>query len=230
MDKKQYLQAVQNNQDIIRTCLKTNTVNFSDIVFWGGITARELSFDEVANKWPDILSCTVIGALPCVTKHGEDGYLYYARTKGLPIPIPLPIPIETKLCGVHHKDLALGPRGGLYYSANLDNPNSKCAITTHFVAKFSSHMSNDTLLSKKRDTFLILFDRTENCVIDVYGMEGEKVLQLLEQKQNNSSKNFKLSAFQQYGFRMRSGGFGDLEGFDNWETRISKKTTRRIMT
>ncbi len=223
MDKKQYLQAVQNNQDIIRTCLKTNTINFSDIVFWGGITASELSFDEVASKWPDILSCTVIGALPCVAKHGEDGYLHYREGNDFE-------PIETKLCGVHHKDLALGSRGGLYYSTNLDNPNSKCAITTHFVAKFTSHMSYDTLQSKNRDTFLILFDRTENCVIDVYGMKGEKVLQLLEQKQNNSSKNFKLSAFQQHGFRMRSGGFSDLEGFDNWETRISKNTTRRIMT
>lgn len=222
MDTKEYLKAVQNNQDIIRTCLQTNTVNFSDIVFWGGTTARELSFDEVASKWPDILSCTVIGALPCVGRHGEDGWLHYLGAK-------IFVPIETKLCGVHHKDLALGPRGGLYYSTNLDNPSSKCSITSHFVGKFESHMSYDTLQSKNRDTFLILFDRTENCVIDVYGMKGEKVLELLEQKQNNSSKTFKFSAFRQFGFKMRSGGFNNLEGFDNWETRISNKTTRRIM-
>lgn len=221
MNVRKYIDARRRNQDIIRNCLATKSVNFSDIMFWEGISARDLSFDEVASKWADILACTVIGALPCVGKHGADGYLQYTGSKDF-------VPVETKLCGVRHEDLAVGPRGGLYYSTNLDNWYSKCSITSHFSGKFDASMSRGTMQSKNRDTFLVLFDRTENCIIDTYGMEGKKVLELLEEKKNNSSITFKLSAFFHSGFAMTS-GFGKFEGFDAWEERVIKKTTRRIM-
>ena len=216
---KEYLDAVAHNQAILKKCLNTRSIDFSDIVFWNGTSARELSFDEVAAKWADVLGCTAIGAIPSLEKTGEDGHLWYSDADA-------PVPIETKVCGIRHGDLALGSRRGLYYSTNLDNPNSKCAITSHFHGKFAT-MSWDTLQTKNRDTFLILFDKTENKIIDTWGIKGEKTLKLLESKQSNATITLKLSAFMYHGFHMKSGGFNN-EGFEVWENRMIRATKRRI--
>jgi hypothetical protein len=221
MIRKEYIEAKIHNEEIIRNCLRTREVNLKDFIFWEGVTVKDLSMDEVMSKWADILGCTAAGAIPSIEKTGADGYLIYSGETE-------PTPIETKLCGIRQTDLALGKRGGLYYSTNLDNWYSKCSITSQFSGKFDAGMSDTTMASKKRDTFLVLFDKTENKIIDVYGMKANKVLKLLQERKNNATITFKLSAFQQHGFKMQS-GVAELEGFSAWEKRIIKLTTRRIM-
>ena len=221
MIRKEYIEAKIHNEEIIRNCLRTRQVNLKDFIFWENVTVKDLSMDEVMSKWADILGCTAAGAIPSIEKTGADGYLIYSGETE-------PTPIETKLCGVRQTDLALGKRGGLYYSTNLDNWKSKCSITSQFAGSFDSSMSDATMASKKRDTFLVLFDKTENKIIDVYGMKANKVLELLQERKNNATITFKLSAFQQHGFKMQS-GVTELEGFSAWEKRIVKLTTRRIM-
>lgn len=221
MNRKEYVDAKSHNEEIIRTCLTTREINLKDFIFWEGVTAKDLSMDEVMAKWADIIGCTAAGAIPCIAKTNEDGWLYYAGDSD-------PTAMEAKLCGIRQTDLALGPRGGLYYSTNLDNWYSKTAITSKLEGKFDSRMSDACMTSKKRDTFLILLDKTENKIIDVYGIKATKVLQLLRERKNNVSITFKLSAFQQHGFKMQS-KVNDIEGFGVWEKRMGKSTTRRIM-
>lgn len=221
MIRKEYIEAKIHNEEIIRNCLRTRQVNLKDFIFWEGVTVKDLSMDEVMSKWADILGCTAAGAIPSIEKTGPDGYLIYSGETE-------PTPIETKLCGIRQTDLALGPRGGLYYSTNLDNWHSKTAITSKLEGKFDARMSDACMTSKKRDTFLVLFDKTENKIIDVYGIKATKVLQLLQERKNNVAITFKLSAFQQHGFKMQS-KVNDIEGFSAWETRMGRSTTRRIM-
>jgi len=212
MDFDTYKTHVKNNAAIVKRCLDTRTTDVSGIVFWEGIKGSELSFDELMSKWSDILGCGVIGALPSAERRGADGYIYY---KGL----VKPHAIESKVCGIRQHELALGVRGGLYYSTNLENYNSKSGITSYFAGAFDAKMTEETFQSKKRDTFLIPFDKTANQVIDVYRIDGDTVLRLLEDRKNNSSITLKLSAFQQSGHRFNSEW--EVDGFNVWSKNMS---------
>lgn len=215
MDTKQYISAREHNAKIVKRCLETHSTDFSDIIFWEGVKGKELSFDTLASKWADILGCSAVGAIPTIAKRGADGYVYFERDRNTPCEI------ETKVSGITHEDLALGLRGGLYYTTNLDNSNSKCAITSHFNGKFSV-MSEKTRASKNRATFLVMFDRTENKVIGSYYMNGNSVLELLESKNKGASVSIKLSAFQQYGQEFTTQW--ETEGYTKWNRRIVAQT------
>ncbi len=223
MELAQYQQHRLHNQAIIKKCLESRSIDFSDIVFACGTSARTLPFDSVAGKWPDVIACTAIGALPLLNATGADGIMWFAGDSA-------PRQVETKFCGIWQEELAKGVRGGLYYTTNLDNNNSKCAITSKFQGKFDANMSEDTLGSKNRDTFLVMFDKTENRFIDAYHLSGDTVVRLLHNKKNDkrATATIKLSAFMQYGQRIAS--FFEFEGFPKWQDRMKKKVTRYIIT
>lgn len=225
MNKTQFLQSVQNNVKIIQKCLTTGIINLDGFMFWEGKTANQVSFDIAMSKWADILGCTAVGAIPVLEKTGADGYIWYDNAGGYFAEI------ESKLCGINQEDLALGPRGGLYYSANLDNYQSKSAITSKFAGQFKADMSASTLNSKNRDTFLVLFDRTENKLIGSYRMQGKTVVQLLKHRQKNNfgaTLTLKLSAFQYDGENWISPW--KTESYDVWENRMIKSTKRYIQS
>lgn len=215
MTKDQYQKYYKNNAKIIKHCLETKTTDLSEIIFCDGSVGKDHSFDFLCARWADILACSAIGAVPNMSRRGSDGILYYQNSN-------VPKEVETKLCGVTQADLALGSRKGLYYSTNLENYYSKCAISSHFHGSFDVNMSETTMASKERDTFLVLFDRTENRVIDAYGIYATQVLNLIENKKQGKSITFKLSAFQSNGFRM--GTQWETETFPKWEQRMIKKT------
>lgn len=215
MDLDLYRKSYNHNASIVKKCLDTRTCDFSDIVFWEGVRGRDLGFDELCSKWADVLGCSLIGALPSVERSGADGFIIYGSDP------TTPREVETKVCGIRQSELAVGARGGLYYSTNLENWYSKCAITSQFSGQFKT-MTEETMLTKKRDTFLILFDKTENKTIDAHRIDGETALSLLESKKNNASITIKLGAFQKYGHRMST--LWEVEGFDNWRDRMVKQT------
>jgi hypothetical protein len=226
MNKTLFLQSVQNNVKIIQKCLTTGIINLDEFMFWEGKTANQVSFDTAMSKWADILGCTAVGALPVLEKTGADGYIWYDKAGGYFAEI------ESKVCGVNQEDLALGKRGALYYSTNLDNPKSKCSITSHFAGSFKADMSKSTLNSKNRDTFLVLFDRTENKLIGSYRIPGRKVVELLSERQERNygvSLTLKLSAFQYDGEIWETSNW-ETEGFSNWENRIIQQTARYIQS
>jgi len=215
MDLESYQNYITHNAKIIKHCLDTRTNDFSDIMFWEGIRGGDLGFDELSSKWADVLGCSVIGALPSVERTGADGYIIY---KGA---INTPVEVETKVCGIRHGDLAVGKRGALYYSTNLENWNSKAAITSQLAGQFKP-MSEGTMKSNKRDTFLISFDRTENKIIDANRIDADTVLKLLESKKENTAITLKLSAFQQHGHRMNT--LWEVESFHHWHQRMINQT------
>ena len=215
MDLASYQNYIVHNAEIIKHCLDTRTNDFSDIMFWEGIRGGDLGFDELSSKWADVLGCSVIGALPSVERTGADGYIIY---KG---DVKTPVEVETKVCGIRHGDLAVGKRGGLYYSTNLENWNSKSAITSLLHGQFQL-MSKETMKSKKRDTFLISFDKTENKIIDANRIDAATVLKLLESKKKNTAITLKLSAFQQHGYRMNT--LWEVESFYRWNQRMVNQT------
>jgi|Laugrespbdmm15sn_2_1035079.scaffolds.fasta_scaffold02840_3 hypothetical protein len=227
MNKEFFLNARKNNSKIIQNCLTTGIINLDGFMFWEGKTANQVSFDTAMSKWADILGCTAVGAIPVLEKTGADGYIWYKTETG-----DYKAEIESKVCGVNQGDLALGQRGALYYSTNLDNPKSKCSITSHFAGQFKADMSASTLNSKNRDTFLVLFDRTENKLIGSYRIPGRKVVQLLSERQKRNygvTLTLKLSAFQYDGERWETTTW-ETEGFANWESRIIKQTARYIQS
>jgi hypothetical protein len=221
MDIKQYERARNDNAEIIQTCLKNRTTDFSQIQFWEGVKGSDLSMDLLCSKWSDILACAAIGAIPSVLPKGADGYLYYEHRQR-------PTAIEAKLSSIDQRNLALGTRGGLYYSTNLDNYDSKCAITSHFSGSFDADMTEETMASKRRDTFLVPFDRTTNSVIDIYRLDADTTLDLLEtrRRKGNSTITLKLSAFVYDGREFDCEW--PVEGFDNWAERMKQQTTRHV--
>jgi len=223
MDHNTFIKVKTQNIEIIKKCLDTRVINLDGFTFWCGTTTNNLSFDTVMSKWSDILGCTAIGALPVLDKSGTDGHMWVSCTTG----DEYSKEVEVKVCGVNQEDLALGARGGLYYSTNLDNISSKCSITSHFAGSFDREMSHDTMMSKKRDTYLVMFDRTENKLIDSYCMPARKVLSLLLERRSNYGKSitFKLSAFQQHGHKWHS-VLWEPEGFAKWQKRITKNVNR----
>jgi len=214
------LTARKHNAAIVKRCLDQRTSDFSDIIFWEGVKGRDLSTDVLLSKWADIIACAAIGAIPSSRPRGADGYIFYKNRK-------TPTAIEAKLCGIYQEDLALGIRGkSLYYSTNLDNYNSKCAITSHFSGKFSPTMTDDTFASKRRDTYLVMFDRTENKVIDIASLDADSAYNLLDDRRDNSTITLKLSAFQNNGFYFDCEW--DVETYDNWNKRMIKECKRYV--
>jgi hypothetical protein len=225
MNLKTYLSAKKNNIEIIKRCLETRSFNLDGFIFWEGKTVNQLSFDSVMAKWSDILGCTAVGAIPSIAKTGADGYMWYHQNGKTQC-----VEVEVKVCGVNQEDLALGKRGALYYSVNLDNPKSKCSITSHFHGRFDINMSGATMLSKNRDTYLVMFDRTENNVIGSFKMPGKKVLKNLQERRNNDSAiTLKLSAFQYDGIPWHT-SLWKPEGYTKWEKRMMKSTKRYIQS
>lgn len=215
MELSQFNEAKINNSKIMQHCLATRTTDLSNIIFWEGVVGKELGFDELASKWADVIGCSVIGALPSIERSGADGYIYYRDDIN-------PREVETKICGVRHSELAVGQKGGLYYSTNLENYKSKSAITSKFLGQFKP-MAADTMQSKKRDTFLILFDKTENKIIGANRIEAEKVLSLLYTRgKNNKTITLKLGTFHKHGHTMETQW--EVETFDIWKDRMITQT------
>jgi len=224
MNKEQFLTAKKKNIDIIKKCLDTGVINLDGFVFWEGTTANKLSFNTVMSKYSDILGCTAVGAIPVLEKQGTDGFMWFNIDGEDYLK-----EVEVKVSGVNQGDLALGKRGGLYTSTNLANSSSKTSITSHFLGSFDNTMSHQTMMSKNRDTYLVMIDNTENKVIGSYCMPGRKVLSLLKERRSNIgvSITFKLSAFKQHGHRWHT-QLWEPEGFDKWERRVSKSVKRYI--
>jgi len=219
---EKYESARTHNARIIKRCLTERTTDFSQIKFWEGVKGQDLSMDLVCSKWADILACAAIGAVPSMQQWGADGYLYYRNRQRATA-------IEAKLSSIQQHDLALGSRGGLYYSTNLDNYSSKAAITSQFKGVFDANMTSETMATKRRDTFLVPFDRTTNSVIDIYRLHADTTLELLETRRSkgNSTITLKLSAFQYDGDQFDCEW--PVEGFDRWVERMKKQTTRRLI-
>ena len=218
MDTKQYIATREHNAKIVRRCLETHSTDFSDIIFWEGVKGKELSFDTLASKWADVLGCSAVGAIPTIAKTGADGFAFFERDRNTPHGV------ETKVAGITQDKLALGSQGGLYYSNNLENWNSKALLTSHISGKFSSIMTNETRATKNRATFLVTFDRTENKVICAHYMPGEIVLDLLESKKNNASITIKLGAFRNHGYEFETQW--NTEGYDKWTCRMVEQTRK----
>lgn len=221
MNKQEYIKARDHNSRIIQHCLRTHTTDFGDIVFWeNGVKGRELSMDLLCAKWADIIACAAIGAVPSRNREGCDGYIWYSGEV-------IPTPIEAKLSGIDQENLARGRRGALYYSSNLSNWNSKAIITSHISGQFDAKMTDLTMDSKRRDTFLVLFDRKENQIIDVLLIEADKTLELLEDRRGNATMTLKLSAFINHGTLFET--TWNLETFEVWRQRMYDQCTRTIM-
>ena len=222
MTLEEFHRAQTHNARIIQKCLNERTTDFSQIKFWENIQGKNLSMDLLCSKWADILACAAIGAIPSREPRGADGYVYYQGHQR-------PRAVEAKLSSIQQTDLVLGTRGGLYYSTNLENWHSKCAITSHFAGAFDANMTTETLMSKRRDTFLVLFDRTSNSVIDIYRLTANRTLSLLETRRNkgNVTSTIKLSAFINDGDQYECSW--PTEGFDKWQSRMKNQTTRRLI-
>lgn len=226
MTRAQWMSAKNNNARIVSQLLKRQPTDLTNIRFWeDNLTGRDVSMPELYSKWADIIGCAAIGAVPSIEPNGPDGYIYYYKNGR---DLVYPRPIESKISGIFQDELAIGQRGGLYYSTNLENKKSKSAITSHFEGSFHSNMTLETRLSKGIDTYILPFDKTENKVIDIFQIDGEVVESLLEDRKNNKTITLKLSSFQHNGNQF--GCQWPVEGYDNWEARMLKSVDRRIAT
>jgi len=220
MTLSEFNKAVKNNAEIMQKNLENRTVDFNGLVFWEG-SIKNFSIDQVMSSWADIMACSVIGAIPSITNNGADGYMY---TNGK----IRPVEVEGKLSSTHHKSLAVSKKKGtLYWSSNLSNSKSKTSILSRFAGLFNVNMTDGTLQTKNRDTYLVLFDRDENKFITVFKLSGKKVLNLLEDRLSNSesmhSVSIKLNVFKEHGEEVE--GMWQLEGWDLWYERMVKITT-----
>jgi hypothetical protein len=213
MNLTDYEMMLEHNAKILTKCLANRSLDISNIIFYEGCRAKELSFDKLASKMYDILACCAIGAIPSIESTGADGYIWLIGKKSI-------VPVETKLCSIENKNIFIGPRGGLYWSSDPTNYYNKASIRSHFSGKFDSDMSHETLKTKSRWTSLICFDRDTNSVIDAWIIGPRVIFNELVQRRQNSTLTLKLSCFMNKGSQLDPAV--PFEGYFNWEERQAK--------
>lgn len=220
MNLADYRTANHHNTNILSNCLKDRSTDISDIIFYEGVTGKDLSFDKLASKMYDVLACCAIGAVPSIESTGADGYIWFKEGHGM-------VPIETKLCAIGNKNIFVGPRGGLYWSSDPSNFYNRASLTSYFSGSFDSNMSNKTFKTKERWTSLICFDRDTNSIIDAWVMEPSVVINELRQRRNNASLTLKLNRFMDKGFSMKT--TVPSQGYHVWEksqTSLAREENR----
>lgn len=220
MNLSAYQSAAQSNADVLRYCLKNRSTELSQIIFWEGVTGKDLAFDQVLARSYDILACCAIGAVPSISPRGADGFFFKSGQDQ-------PLEIETKLTGIESKNIYIGSRGGLYWSSDPNNYHNKAAITSYFQGVFDSSMTNETMHSKKRYTALVCFDRDTNSVIDAWLMSPENILNEIKQRRSNKTISIKLNRFMEKGTKILT--TVDCIGWKNWtktQAKLAKENKR----
>jgi hypothetical protein len=222
MNLQQFIEASNHNAAILQTCLKTRKTDLSKIIFWEGITGKDLSFDQLLAKSYDILGCCAIGAIPSVKPTGADGFAFFKDATEA-------VEIETKLCGIHSRNIHVGAREGLYWSSDPNNVDNRAALTSHFSGSFDARMSEETMKTKARHTALVCFDRDQNKVIDAWIMKPTTILRELRQRKHNATISVKLSRFLSEGSRIKTKV--DYIGWSEWQReqiKLAKENKRFI--
>lgn len=195
MNLKDYKTISALNTSVLQKCLIDRSVDISDIIFFEGNKAKDLSFDKLSSKMYDILACCAIGAIPSVESTGADGYVWFTGSDIIE-------PIETKLCSIEKKNIVAGVRGGLYWSSDPTNFYNKAALRSRFQGCFDAGMTQSTLDTKARWTALICFDRDLNSVVGSWVMSPKVIFEQLQRRRNNASLTIKLNCFMENGSTM----------------------------
>lgn len=220
----EYTKAVKRNAAKCNKFLKTlNLRDLNGIVYWDG-TKLKVTFNSMKCKVHDILACGCIGALPNIDHNGADGYKWDGKSA--------PVEVETKLCTIDQNSIALGVRGALYYSTNLENYHSKALLESKIAGLFDANMSTDALLSKNRETYMIVSDDTTGKFVDAWVLSGKETHAQLSERigKFNTSLSLKLQVFLNNGEQART--VCPVVGFDVWKeeaTKLAKKKNRYIM-
>lgn len=223
MNIDEFRDAHEHNAKILQRNLENRTTDISDIIFWEGCKGKELSFPTLMSKYNDVLGCCSVGGIPSIKKRGADGYIYFrGDTKNY-------FELESKVATIDPKYLHVGGRGGLYWTSNLENYNSKVTVLSYFSGSFIPTMSDKTRESKKRYTVLVCFDNDKNQVIDSWIMSPETILNEIKNRAGNASITIKLNRFIEQGVKM--GSQIPVIGWDNWikeQTENAKLANRFI--
>jgi hypothetical protein len=218
-DYSKYSTALNNNITAVTKFLNTLDLNeLRGIKYWDG-SEIEVSLNILGNKIYDILACTCIGALPKSESSGADGVLWTDAQSS-------PVEIETKLSGIQRHEIALGGENSLYYSTNLKNPQSKAALASKLSGAFHAEMSEFTLQSKARPTYLVVMDMTTNEFVDAWCLDGQTTLEQLQERRSNKNKTLKLKlqVFINHGVLVKSAV--PTIGYINWQAILTAHAKR----
>jgi len=176
--------------------------------------AGELSEFVLSAKAYDILAGIHIGALPYLReKHGADGIII----KNGKIQ---QVEFKTSARTINADSAFITKRGTIYHTKE-DNKLLECVKKTEvvvmesaFKASYGSIIYKSNLLSKCRDTYLLIFDEHTNQIIDCFMLDGNTVVKCLR-----SSNDIKLGTFINRGSRVVLES-GPVIGYAAWKKKL----------
>jgi len=177
-------------------------------------SAGELSAFVLSSKAYDILAGIHIGALPYLREqHGADGIII--KNGNIQ-------EVEFKTSArTFNADNSFITARGTIYQTKKDNKLLKCVtfnesrlLESVFNAKFGSIKYQSNLLSKCRDTYLLIFDEHTNQIIDCFMLDGNTVVKYLR-----SSNDIKLGTFISLGSRVVLES-GPVIGYAAWKKKL----------
>lgn len=177
-------------------------------------SAGELSAFVLSAKAYDILAGIHIGALPYLReKHGADGIIIKNG-------IIQQVEFKTSARTFNADNSFITKRGTIYHTKK-DNKLLECVnrdetrtIESTFCASFGDIIYKSNLLSKCRDTYLLVFDEHNNQIIDCFMLDGNTVVKYLR-----SSNDIKLGTFINQGSRVVLES-GPVIGYAAWKKKL----------
>lgn len=200
---------------------KRKSFSANDYYFIGGTARRpylikpgETGPDASSGKGADIMAGAITGVLPFYTINGDDGLLVAddGSTKR----------VELKLGGKRMGRYSIGPNGGL---VGGDGGKKRPNVRNDFKAYYEIV---NNLMKKNVETYLVLLDLDTWEVIEIVGLDGKNVVNLLKYDQStgklktSKKRSITLANFLQSGWKVRPHGV-DVVGIDEWEDRIYAK-------
>lgn len=219
-DYLQYRIAVATNLAAIMNFLSSWDLNhLKSVTYWDG-SKPNLSLNILSSKIYDIIACTCIGALPKSDSSGADGILWRSADS-------IPEEIETKLCGTHRDDIALGMKDTLYCSTNLDNHKSKTLLASKLAGSFHAAMSEKTLKTKARPTYLVVLDWSTNQCVGAWMLDPLTTMEQLKKRMSKQNKTLtlKLQVFLNHGTTVET--VIPSIGYDAWYDELVEYATAR---
>jgi hypothetical protein len=224
MDQSLYFEYTTENQEILADMLETGFYDLSRLhIFETVKTVRPLSF--YLHKGFDLIAAAAAGCLIYPTGTGADAAWYEFTDKAPASKGDISAtPVELKFAEIDSSRIFASKNGTLYVAKDLaraKRKNTRSSLRSAIAASYTLH-SDSNRTSKNVLTMLVVFDRANNRVLDVFCTSGEKILGYLNMSKKKK-RGVKLSFFINSGWRLER----DISyGYMRWEEEIRKTCPR----
>jgi hypothetical protein len=209
---REFNRRVAHNRNVFAHMLSNRTCRLHDLYTYDS-EPGDLSLSHQASKAYDLLAAAASDCLVIMNKNGADG-IYQNQAE-----------VELKWKDIDRLKVFQSNTGTLYFAKDIycaSGKTTRAALRSAISAKYELHTQSN-LISKNRMTILVTFDSVYNQLVDIWCLDGEKIVQMLS-RSDKSRRDVKLSTFVNYGWSLPH---SKKIGLENWENHL--RTTAQII-